>query len=590
MLTALFITGMIVYIIHLGSRITKLERILESKGMVVNSDSQNANNTVLATSTDAPTKPNKFVGNVSDEPSKLIPDTDLSASNDSKGFINALPKIGVIALVFGLAFFLKYAIDQGWISIYLRLALGGVVGGLMLVLYYLWREKYQKYSLALAGGGLAIWYLTVFAAVRMYDLLDLNGGMVLFIVITVIGLLLAYKTKSATLSALTWGGAFLAPMLLGLNTQNYSLLLVYLTIVSVALLASIYYNKNNNMFALVIVGNGVNLLATTMGAYRPENYYLHTMLFLALHLFVYTGFISSIVHSTGTTSTDVQKNEFSVLTFVIYIVFGIPLAIITFDNYRDYASLIMFGLGAWTFLIYSLIDRLEIKKLNLILSGFGSLAVSLSVVWQFTGNTQVLMLYLLGVIGVIIGTIQKRFEIRTWGLMVVIFGICCAIVIPYDMYAGLIVSTKFGLEMLGIVALVISYFLYKEESLSDFEQGVHRGLQYIIAGLLWGFVSWDLMHYFSGYGQVNQRNLSLSLWWLILAVGLIAVSTIKTLKSLRKISLFLFGLVIIKVFLYDVQTLDTVYRIISFISLGVILLIVSFIYQHNKEKIKQLLE
>src|SRR5690349_14803127 len=44
---------------------------------------------------------------------------------------NWLTRIGVLALIFGLAFFLKYAIDQGWISQWTRVILGIVTGSLL---------------------------------------------------------------------------------------------------------------------------------------------------------------------------------------------------------------------------------------------------------------------------------------------------------------------------------------------------------------------------------------------------------------------------------------------------------------------------
>lgn len=584
MLTGLIIAGLIIYIIHLGSRIGKIEKMLEGK-----------TSTVQAPQSSAPANFNSPIAPVPNVKPMVpvVPVSSTSAQStslDSKGFINALPKIGVLALLFGLAFFLKYAIDQGWVSISLRLALGGAVGALFLILYYLWREKYEKYAMALAGGGLAIWYLTTFAAVRMYDVISVDGGIVILCIVTIVGLLLAHKTKSSVLSSMAWGGAFLSPILLSMGSESYTLLLIYLTVVTVALLISIFYNKTRSLFVLIMVGTGLNLLVASMSNYGVQDYYLHTLLFLIIHLAANTVAVSAIILSTGPTATESDKTEFGMLTAMLYLIFGIPLTIISYYHYRDYVSLIMLGLGAWTFILYALHDRLEFKKLNFILSGLGSLTFCLAVVWYFTGNAQAIMFYVLGLVGIIIGSMQKRFELRTWGLAIVLMGIISASLIPYAGNHTFLFTEKFGIEFLGLVALGVSYFLYKEDSLTEFEHDVHRGLLYVMAGLLWFFVSWDLVNLYSTYEQINQRNLSLSMWWLIFAVILLAGSAIQALKPLRKIALLLFGLVIVKVFLYDVQSLDTLYRIISFISLGVILLIVSFVYQHNKEKIKQYLE
>jgi uncharacterized membrane protein len=46
-------------------------------------------------------------------------------------------------------------------------------------------------------------------------------------------------------------------------------------------------------------------------------------------------------------------------------------------------------------------------------------------------------------------------------------------------------------------------------------------------------------------------------------------------------ALSLFGLVVIKVFIYDSSFLERFYRIVSFLILGLVLLVVSFLYQRK---------
>ncbi len=509
---------------------------------------------------------------------------------DSKSFVNALPKIGVIALVFGLAFFLKYAIDQGWISESLRLGLGAVVGGLLLVLFYLWKEKYAKYALVLAGGGLAIWYLTIFAAVEMYAMLSMNGGLIILSIVTIIGLLLAYKTKSSSLSALAWGGAFLSPIILSFNSSSYSLMLIYISIVVLGLLTSIVYTKSYKLFALIIAGTTVNLLFGLFAGLFTEEYYIRTLIFLIIHLCANTFVITNLIRSDKAENKEINQTEFGLLLVLIFAIFVLPTALIAYFKFNDYSTLIMTALAVWTFLIYAFIDRLELTKLNYLLSGFGTSLLVISVIWQFGDNSQVVMFYILGLVGIIVGYIQKRAELRAWGVSTVMVGLVSACLVSYGSVPQLIVTQKFGLEMLGLVALGVAYIFFKEDQLSEFEHDIHLAIQYLIAGFAWFFISWDLYNYYSAFDQVNQRNLSLSLWWLVYATLLLGASVTHVLKPLRKVGLLLFGLVIIKVFLYDVQSLDMVYRIISFISLGVILLVVSFIYQHNKEKIIKYIE
>ena len=75
------------------------------------------------------------------------------------------------------------------------------------------------------------------------------------------------------------------------------------------------------------------------------------------------------------------------------------------------------------------------------------------------------------------------------------------------------------------------------------------------------------------------QQLALSLLWTLYATGLIVTGVRRSLLLLRWQGLALFGLVVGKVFLFDFSYLDRAYRIISFMVLGVLLLVVSFLYQ-----------
>ena len=53
-------------------------------------------------------------------------------------------------------------------------------------------------------------------------------------------------------------------------------------------------------------------------------------------------------------------------------------------------------------------------------------------------------------------------------------------------------------------------------------------------------------------------------------------------RGIRVASMVLFGFTILKIFIYDLSFLETLYRIFSFVGLGVILLVVSYLYQKYK--------
>ena len=80
------------------------------------------------------------------------------------------------------------------------------------------------------------------------------------------------------------------------------------------------------------------------------------------------------------------------------------------------------------------------------------------------------------------------------------------------------------------------------------------------------------------------QHLALSLLWTAYATVLILIGVKRSSALLRWQALALFGLVVMKVFLYDSSYLDRVYRILSFFILGVVLLVVSFLYQRRASR------
>jgi uncharacterized membrane protein len=75
-----------------------------------------------------------------------------------------------------------------------------------------------------------------------------------------------------------------------------------------------------------------------------------------------------------------------------------------------------------------------------------------------------------------------------------------------------------------------------------------------------------------------------SILWAIFAFGLIYGGILKNIKGLRYAGLVLFAVDVIKIFLCDLDDLDQIYRIIAFITLGLVFLAGGFIYIKCREQ------
>ncbi len=76
----------------------------------------------------------------------------------------------------------------------------------------------------------------------------------------------------------------------------------------------------------------------------------------------------------------------------------------------------------------------------------------------------------------------------------------------------------------------------------------------------------------------------ISVMWAIYGAILMTVGFWRKTAILRYISLGLFGLLLAKVFILDMSTVKSVFRIAAFLATGVTLVSVSYLYQYLKNK------
>jgi uncharacterized membrane protein len=82
------------------------------------------------------------------------------------------------------------------------------------------------------------------------------------------------------------------------------------------------------------------------------------------------------------------------------------------------------------------------------------------------------------------------------------------------------------------------------------------------------------------YGETTDFEIySYSIIWLVIGVGILATGMIFNKSILRKISIGILVLVVVKVFLFDMAGLEGIWRAASFIGLGVILIGIGLVYQ-----------
>jgi uncharacterized membrane protein len=75
------------------------------------------------------------------------------------------------------------------------------------------------------------------------------------------------------------------------------------------------------------------------------------------------------------------------------------------------------------------------------------------------------------------------------------------------------------------------------------------------------------------------RQVTLSIVWASFALVLVAVGIARSYAPIRYLAIVLFAVTIGKVLLVDLASLDRVYRVLSVLGLGVLLIVASYLYQ-----------
>ncbi len=102
--------------------------------------------------------------------------------------------------------------------------------------------------------------------------------------------------------------------------------------------------------------------------------------------------------------------------------------------------------------------------------------------------------------------------------------------------------------------------------------------------ILW-IASSELLNWMDIAGSNQSYKLGLSILWGLYSLLLIVLGIWKNKKYLRVGAIILFGITLIKLFFYDITSLNTIAKTIVFVSLGILLLIISFLYNKYKHRI-----
>ena len=184
-----------------------------------------------------------------------------------------LLRLGVMILVMGIGFFLKYSIDHGWLAPTARVALAILTGlGLIIGGSRLLGSLYNLLGQGLIGGGIATLYFSVFAAVNFYHLIGVLPAFALMGLVTVAAGVMAVRFDSMLIAVLGIIGGYGTPIMLSGGRANFVGLFSYMLILGCGILG-ISRKKNWHLLNYLGFACTYALFAASMQDYQRAEFW-----------------------------------------------------------------------------------------------------------------------------------------------------------------------------------------------------------------------------------------------------------------------------------------------------------------------------
>ncbi|MBN1881492.1 MAG: DUF2339 domain-containing protein [Deltaproteobacteria bacterium] len=519
-----------------------------------------------------------------------------------------LNRIGIVAVVIGVAFFIKYAFDNNWIGPTGRIVLG-ILSGLGLVGWgqYLYRT-YRIYAQGLIGGGIAILYVSIFAAHDFYALIPYGAALVAVAFITAAAVILSAVGDDIALFIIVLVGGFATPLLLGFADDHQVSLLTFVTVLNLGVLAAAYQKNWKIINFLAFFATLIIFGLWADKYYIHESHLVPTQVFLTIFLVIFAAlsFSYNITHRKKTSVWDLLLIFATAFSF-----FSASYANLT-PEYESLMGVFAGGMAAIYFGLGYLTHRRNAGD-SLLILGFYSVALAFVMVmipieldgaWITVGwATQAAALVWIGL------AVQSRaVGIGGLALFLVVLGRLFILDFDVDITAEtfrIILNERFLTALYVAAALGFGVYMTQralKKDPGDTFRKVSATMFFIAAHFVMiAALSAEAYDYFEMkraavpvvQGDIYKfadavlyaQRLSLSGIWMVYSAVLIVFGIAAKNRTARIFAISLFAVTIIKVFFFDLSRLERFYRIVSFIGLGVILLAVSYLYTRFKDSI-----
>ncbi|MDQ1331786.1 MAG: hypothetical protein QG578_2054, partial [Thermodesulfobacteriota bacterium] len=506
--------------------------------------------------------------------------------------------IGILTMVFGIGYFLKYSFEQGWVGPAGRVAMAYIWGIVFLVAGDRFRTKIERFGLSLIGGGIAVLYFAAFAAFQIYHLFDQVPSFSIMIMITMLACALAVRYDTKWLAVLGLVGGFLTPVLLSTGQDNQIALMTYMTILNLGLLGIAFYKKWDilNIFGLVFT---YLLYSGWYAQHYQESGFWPAIIFLNLFFLIYN-FVTFIyqVRRGGRSG----NRELVLIGINAFIAFAYNYIMIREMYGVAWVSIITVLYACIFLFMASYLYRHGQENLDvfpvMLSKALVFLIITVPVLFSNHWITVFWSAQGIALLWMAIKLEHRSFVIGGYALLIV----STFKFLLHDYNNVFQMHLAYGFRITGgytyLVAerlLTSAVLLLLLAATGRLTRQVPKKMQWSTGGdgplfitifgiALFIILTAETSSFFHTY-LLAARFAAISVLWTSFSVVLMLIGFRQNNSTLRKASFGFFLVVVLKVFLFDMSNFSTPYRIFSFIILGLVLVGTSYLYYRHKDRI-----
>ncbi|MCL6566643.1 MAG: DUF2339 domain-containing protein [Acidobacteriia bacterium] len=503
-----------------------------------------------------------------------------------------LNRIGIAALLLAAAFFLKLAYDNRWIGPAGQVAILLVCGAALLVWsQWLLRRGYPYFSEGIAGLGGAVLYLALYFGWSYHNLFGPGTAFTGMIPITITLLAIAVGRDSQRIAVIALLGGFATPMLASTGRDQQVTLFSYLTVLDAGLVALGWLRRWRSLELLAFAATQIYFWGWYNEFYTEEKLF-RTAAFATLFFLLF----SAIPFLRAQRERQFTRGPF-LLVLANAFLFLIALRQMLWTEHRWMLTLAVLALSA----LHLVISRMsppgeagQPSPVRILYAGLALTFATLAIPIRLEGRWITLAWAIEGVVLIWSGFRTRLWLLRAAGL--VLFALVAFRLFVFPIPAATFLLNARLLTWLfcaGCFAAAAYMARQEREQQEKREPALYAAVAAAANLLLLWTLSqeiWDVfgrMHRPLGMETRQAQQMMLSLLWAVYGTVLVVVGFVRKLAGLRWQALALFGLTVIKVFLYDLSFLSRASRIFSFLVLGVVLLLASFLYARRQRRHKE---